>query len=174
MFVMTVSQAEAAHQSHVKLWFRQAKRLVEELAPRIHRLKRYKLKVKVFLDYMWLQQNYYESNYGEDWLCGADLQTQTPTEAMGKCLPILQAGAAEIWLPNDSGGELEKMIKAWTTLSNRLLVVEEKEFDEHELWTATAAVNESLRQQSRDPRDNENARRYLRKGNPFYRVTLRA
>lgn len=166
---------EDGHPNHVFCDFKMAKNLLKELVPRIRRLKRYKLTVKVFLDYFWLAVNYYNSQYGKDWF-GAEggflAGARKYSEAHGKCLPLLQAGADEIWLPN--GSQMPEMRDEWLSKGeNNLLAVEAKCFAEFELWTATDAVNEQLKSLRKDPKDNRNQSTYVDETHPFYRVTLK-
>jgi len=53
--------------------------------------------VIVCLDYQWLQNGYYESRYGLNWL-----------GARGKVNRLLEAGATEVYLPNDKNESQER------------------------------------------------------------------
>jgi hypothetical protein len=95
---------------HVETNFREERGL-KTLMERVHVLN---LPAKGYLDYAWLQTNYYKERpqgYGMNWL-----PTKTDgknTWTIGKIKMLMEVGMTEFYLPMDVGGNAREMVEAY-------------------------------------------------------------
>lgn len=107
--------------------------------------------ITVLLDYFWLQQNYYRTNYSLDWL-----------QPGGKVEQLLRAGADCVILPHDVGSNIDTMLEH-TTLASRPLAA-----SDHPLWVATEQVSLVGLQRGA----HETQLRYLKPQQPFLYIGI--
>ena len=122
--VITVSESNTENKEHINTRFG-SRRSSKYLSKEIQRIIKMKsdsgstyANVVAFLDYFWLEQNYYRSNYKTDWLCGwnnsrgTEYNTCKARESV--CFYLLSAGVNTIYLPNGIKDEsLEAMVRQY-------------------------------------------------------------
>lgn len=144
--------------------------------------------VFAFLDYFWLAQNYYKTNYGTDWLCGwSNKYRQEYSTCDAKksiCYYLLSVGVDTIYLPNGSkDNSLELMVNQYEkkrSNRNEIYNLEWVDMKDNPIWTVTNSIEEqaggnlkALKQLFGDRGSNTyQSVEYLNLEKPFLKVSL--
>ena len=116
-------------------------------------------KVVIYLDYWWLENNYYEERYSKNWLMGKHpFNRHAPRSVrFGLASKFLNGGVSELVLPIDAGERNQKMsmdnmLDEWVKSKDKdQLNVQRIPMTSHPLWVVTEAADaEDL-----DGRDND-------------------
>lgn len=155
--VIGVSRFPSQGELHVDTDFRE---VVGPIVDQIRLFQRLQVPISVYLDYFWLPGIYWENNYGTNWF--------VDPKGKGKCLQLLEAGALEVWLPNDKFNGLQKQMQGLERGTLKVEHITQEQMKAHnKLWQATESVSSKLEDATEGITLS-----YLNEGVPFVRVSL--